>query len=258
MPTITKHNPGSFCWVELMTSDQSAAKNFYTKLFGWTYSDAPMGEAGVYTMLELNGKNVGALFQRGKQDERVPPHWNCYVAVDNVDASSSKAASLGATLMMPPFDVMDIGRMSVMQDPTGAVLSLWQGKKHTGAAVVAEPGAMCWHELGTGDDKSAGTFYTQLFGWGTKLIPGEMPYTVFSNAGQDIGGMYRLTEQMKGVPPHWLPYFQVTDCDASVQKAVSMGGTPVVPPTDIPGTGRFAYVQDPQGAIFAVIKLNPR
>ena len=258
MPIVTSHKPGSFCWAELMTSDQPAAKNFYTKLFGWTIDDAPLGDGTFYTMLKLKDQTVGALYQTTKQEAGIPPHWNCYVAVANVDDAAKKAAALGAKIMMPPFDVMDVGRMTVIADPTGAALCLWQAKKHTGAGVINEPGAACWHELGTTNGDSATKFYSQFFGWGIKPLPTTPPYTVFSNAGTDIGGMYLLTGTMAGIPPHWLPYFQVSDCDATVKQALSMGGKTIVPPMDIPGTGRFAYVQDPQGAVFAVIKLNPR
>jgi predicted enzyme related to lactoylglutathione lyase len=256
MPKVSKHPHGAFCWAELVTSDQSSAKTFYAKLFGWTAEDSPMSNDAVYTMLKLNGSNVGALYQRGKDQQNVPPHWNCYVTVDNVDESAKNVGALGGKSVLPPFDVLDVGRMSVLQDPAGAMLSLWQPKKHIGAQIINEPGAMCWQDLGTSDEKLAGKFYSQLFGWGTKLLPVTPPYTVFSNAGTDIGGMYLLDGSMAGIPPHWLPYFQVHDCDAAASKAISMGGKAIVPPTDI-SVGRFAYLQDAQGAMFAVIKLNP-
>lgn len=258
MPEVANHKPGSFCWIELMAADQPAAKQFYTQLFGWTYEDSPMGNGAFYTMLKLNGKNVGALYQREKSQEGIPPHWNCYVAVSNVDDAAKKVASLGGKTVMPPFDVMDVGRMTVLQDPAGAMLSLWQAKKHTGSQIINETGSTCWFELGTSNEQLAGKFYTSLFGWSTKPLPITPPYTIFSNSGSDIGGMYGLTEQMKGVPPHWLPYLQVADCDAIEAKAKSLGGSTVLPPTDIPGTGRFAYLKDPGGAMFAIFKPFPR
>jgi predicted enzyme related to lactoylglutathione lyase len=258
MPEVVGHKPGSFCWIELMAADQDGAKKFYTQLFGWTFEDSPMGDGTSYTMLMLRGKNVGALYQRGKQQQQTPPHWNCYVAVSDADEAARKVAALGGRTLMEPFDVFDVGRMTVLQDPTGAMLSLWQGKKHVGAGIINEPGSACWAELGTTNEATAGKFYSSLFGWSTKELPINPPYTVFNNAGTDIGGMYRLTPQMEGVPPHWLPYIQVEDCDAITSKAKSLGGSAVLPPTDIPGTGRFAYLKDPQGAMFAVIKLLPR
>src|SRR5258706_9087377 len=114
MPEVANYKPGSFCWIELMAADQPAAKKFYTHLFGWTYEDSPMGPGAVYTMLKLNGKNVGALYQREKTQESIPPHWNCYVAVSNVDDAAKKVAALGGKTVMPPFDVMDVGRRTVL------------------------------------------------------------------------------------------------------------------------------------------------
>jgi predicted enzyme related to lactoylglutathione lyase len=257
MPVLTQYTPGAFCWVELMTSDANAAKKFYAQLFNWGVDDMPVGDGTTYHMLKLKDKSVGGMYQQRKEQKNVPSHWNCYVAVDNVDESAKKVEKLGGKTIMPPFDVFEVGRMSAAQDPTGAQFFLWQAK-NVQATVVMEPGAMCWNELGTTDEKSATKFYTQLFGWGTKPIPSVLPYTVFSNRGSDIGGMYTLTKEMKGVPPNWMPYFAVADCDASDRKVASLGGKQVIPPTDIPNTGRFAYERDPQGAMFAIIKLNPR
>ncbi|MBI1803798.1 MAG: VOC family protein [Ignavibacteriae bacterium] len=257
MPTVTSHKPGSFCWVDLATTDAVAAKKFYMHLFGWTGDDNPIGNGIIYTILKSGGKDIGALYNMDKQLQGTPAQWKCYVAVSNVDEIAKKVEPLGGKLTSQPFDVFDAGRMAWIFDPTGAKLALWQAKKHAGASVINEPGAMCWNELGTNDGPSATKFYSQLFGWGTKALPVSPPYTVFSNAGTDIGGMYLLAGPMEGIPPHWLPYFQVHDCDATVSKAMSMGGKTIVPPMDIP-VGRFAYVQDPHGAVFAVIKLNPR
>ena len=82
-----------------------------------------------------------------------------------------------------------------------------------------------------------------------------MTYTSFMNGDRPAGGMYQLTADMGGVPPHWLAYFAVEDTDAKAQKAADLGGTVISPPMDIPGTGRFAIVRDPQGATFGIIKL---
>jgi uncharacterized protein len=256
MSQVTSYTPGSFCWVELMTSDASSAKSFYTQLFNWGVNDIPMGGGAFYHMLQLNGKDVGALYQRNKEQQNIPPHWACYVAVNNVDEAVKKVAALGGKTLMPPYDVFDAGRMTFIQDPTGAALALWQGKKNIGAGVINEPGSMCWSELGTNNEQAASAFYTQMFGWATKPMPITPPYTVFNNRGTDIGGMYKLDGPMAGIPPHWIPYFQVSDCDATVAKANAMGGKTVVPAMDI-AVGRFAYLQDPQGAVFAVVKLNP-
>lgn len=257
---INQAKPGSFCWFELATSDQAAAKKFYGALFGWTAQDNPMGPDGVYTIFQLRGRNVGAAcgLMPDQVKHGVPPHWGTYVAVANADAAAAKATTLGATVLAGPFDVAEHGRMAVLRDPTGAVISVWQANKHQGAGLWGEEGAFCWSELYTRDTAAATKFYTALFGWKTKVTEGAgFPYTHWQNDGCDIGGMMAIMEQWGPMPPNWTNYLQVKNCDETATKATSLGGKVCVPPTDIPNTGRFAMLQDPQGAMLSVIALVP-
>ncbi len=252
MTEVTRHEPGSFSWAELATSDSEGAKKFYAALFGWSFADSPAGPDMVYTMWKKGSKSVGAMYGLGPQQKGVPPHWNIYVTVSSADESAKKAKDLGGTLLAEPFDVMDVGRMATIRDREGAAFCVWQAKKHIGAEVVNEPGAMCWCELDTTDTESAKTFYTGLFGWGAKA-GGD--YTEFQRAGTSIGGMMKIPPEWGSVPPNWLTYFAVEDCDGTAKKASDLGGKPIVPPTTIDNVGRFAVLADPQGAVFAVIKL---
>ncbi|HKQ59165.1 MAG TPA: VOC family protein [Candidatus Eisenbacteria bacterium] len=258
MATITQHAPGTFCWPELATTDQNGAKKFYTTLLGWEFSDSDMGGGEVYTMLQLGGRALGALYTMRKEERStgVPTHWNSYVSVESADTSAAKAKSLGGTLLAEPFDVMDVGRMAIIQDPAGAVFCLWEAKKHTGAAVLGEVGALCWTELMTGDLKKAEAFYTGLFGWKTEPMPGPMQYTLFKRGADSAGGAMQITPEMGKMPSHWLVYFAVSDCDAIAAKTTALGGKIMRPPADIPNIGRFAILVDPQGGAFAVIKLE--
>ncbi len=253
-----KHPAGNFCWFELGTTDQAGAKEFYGKLFGWQFDEHPLPPemGGVYTIFMLDGKEVGACYQLGPQMPGVPTHWMPYVAVESVDATLAKVTELGGEALCPAMDVMNHGRMVAFKDPTGAALSVWQSKEHCGADMVGAPGSFCWGELATSDTAKAKEFYTKLFGWATKSseIPG-MEYTEWINGEQPIGGMMPL-QGPPGVPPHWLLYFTVEDADAAAAKAQALGGQVYVPPTDIPNTGRFTVLADPQGGAFAVIKLS--
>ncbi|HEY6866178.1 MAG TPA: VOC family protein [Candidatus Eisenbacteria bacterium] len=258
MATITQHAPGTFCWPELATSDAGGAKAFYAAVFGWTFNDTPMGEAGVYTTLRQGERSAGALYPQGKDQAGVPPHWGAYVAVANADEAAAKAEGLGARQLMAPFDVMDLGRMAVLQDPQGAIFSVWEARKHIGATVLDEPGALCWTELMTPDVSGARSFYTGLFGWAPEdMAMGPMTYTVFKLGDKSKAGMMSLTPEMGPMPPHWLSYFAVKDSDATVAKAIMAGATVIVPPTDIPAVGRFAVLQDPQGAVFGILGATP-
>jgi predicted enzyme related to lactoylglutathione lyase len=235
------------------------AKAFYTELFGWSAIDNPAGPDMVYTMLQIEGKDVAGLYQMSEEQrsQGMPPHWLSYVSVANVDERAAKAKSLGGQVLQEPFDVMDVGRMALVQDPTGAVLALWQPRAHIGARLANVPGARSWNELATNDTQVAGEFYTRLFDWGTQVQEmGPTTYTTFMNGERMNGGMLQITEEWGDVPPHWMVYFTVEDCDGSAEKAKELGGEIIVPPRDIPPVGRFAVVQDPQGAAFTIIRLN--
>src|SRR3977135_3464830 len=260
MQETPQYAPGTFCWVELATTDTEAAKKFYSGLFGWTIEDRPVGPDMVYTMLNLDGKNAGALYplDKEKQAQGSPPHGLSYASVTNADETAAKAKELGATILAGPFDVMTFGRMAVIQDPTSAVFALWQPKDHKGAGVVNVPNSFCWNELMTTDTAKDGDFYTGLFGWGKDTQNfGPLEYTMFSNGDRPAGGMLKITPEMGPIPPNWLVYFAVDDCHAKTQKANDLGATTMKPPDDIPGVGRFSILTDPQGAAFALIKLNP-
>jgi len=259
MQEIADYKPGTFCWVELGTNNGEEAKKFYTNLFGWGFTDNPIGPSEVYTILKLDDKDVGALYQLNSEmkAQGIPPHWLSYVSVTSADETAQKIKDAGGTLMKEPFDVFTLGRMAVAIDPTGAVFALWQPGTHKGAGIHNVPNSFCWNELATSDTARAGDFYSTLFGWGKNVQQmGPMTYTSFTNGDRPAGGMYKPSPEMGNVPPHWLVYFAIEDTDATVEKAGELGGKTVAPPMDIPGTGRFAIVRDPQGAVFGVIKLS--
>lgn len=258
MGSLLQHPAGNFCWFELGTNNQDAAKTFYPNLFGWQYNEHELGEGmGIYTMFTLDGKEVGAAYTLNEQQQPgVPPHWMPYVAVDNADAALAKATELGGEVVAPAFDVFDFGRMAVFKDPTGAVLSIWQPGAHYGADLVGAPGSVCWSELATRDADGAKSFYSGLFGWGFKESTDAMPYTELSNGENAIGGIIAMVgEQWHGIPPYWSIYFAVENCEQTVAQARELGGTIHMPPTDIPNVGPFSVIGDPQGAVFQVIQL---
>jgi predicted enzyme related to lactoylglutathione lyase len=260
MTTMTSYPEGRFCWIELSTTDVTAAKKFYGPLLGWSWDEHPMGPGEVYSMGKIaNGQICGAYTLNPEQKKQgVPPNWGVYVAVDSVDVTAKKAAELGGKILVPAFDVMDVGRMATIQDPTGATFNLWQAKKHAGAAVVNEPGAFDWFELSTSDPVKAAAYYAKLFGWTTSTMDmGPMKYTMCMLGETPVGGITSSDPKMKA-PPAWVVYFNVTDVDAVVRNAREMGAQVLVPPTDVPNMVRFAILQDAQHAVFGVAKsLKP-
>jgi predicted enzyme related to lactoylglutathione lyase len=254
------HEAGTFSWFELATSDANRAKAFYTELFGWKPNDVPMGaspEDGVYTMLLKDGLDVAALYPMRQQqrEEGVPPNWLSYVTVEKVDESARRARDLGGTVLSEPFDVMGVGRMSVVRDPTGAVLALWEARASIGARRINETGAACWSELATRDTAAAEKFYTRLFGWKPKTSDySGAPYTEFLLGERSVAGMMQIRDEWGPMPPCWAVYFGVQSCDESTSRAQRLGGRVLTPPTDIPGIGRFSIIQDPLGATFSTIQ----
>lgn len=258
MQEVHKYPSGTFSWADLATTDAAAAKAFYTQLFGWEANDVPAGPDSVYTMLLLQGKEVAALYALPEeaQAQNIPAHWLTYISVDDLDAVAAKVPELGGTLVMPPTDIMESGRMAKVQDPTGAIVGLWQPGTHIGARLVNIPNSMSWTELMTNDMDKATSFYTGLFGWTAKKTFFPIKYTSFHNNGREESGMMAIPKEMGEAPPAWSIYFAVADCDATVQQAEGMGASVVMKPRGIPGVGRIAVLQDPQGAVFTVAKLD--
>jgi uncharacterized protein len=245
MPNIDKHPRGHFCWIELHTTDRVAASDFYTKLFGWEAQHTPMGPNMIYTMFQLKGRAHGAATQGTNPGQ--PPNWQMFVAVDNVDEATATALALGATSPTGVGDVGEFGRMSVIRDPAGAVLSLWQAKQHPGIGIQGEPGAFCWAENYTTDTAQAIRFYKGLFGWTVKE---SAEYNEFSDGKETGGGILQIKPEWGPMPPCWVPYFMTLDCAATVARAELLGGKCVMAPRKMDGVGTIAMLADGQGAGF--------
>jgi predicted enzyme related to lactoylglutathione lyase len=255
MTHIDKHPAGSFCWIELATTDQTAAKSFYSSLFGWSPQDSPIGPGEFYTIFKLDGRDAAAGYtlRADQRAQGVPPNWMIYIAVDSADQAADKAKQLGGTVVMAPFDVMDLGRMAVIQDPTGAHFCVWQARKNSGIGIAHVAGTLCWADLSTPDAKRGSDFYSGLFGW--QIMADEKDksgYLHIKNGEHFIGGIPPAAHRQAGGPPHWLAYIWVDDVDASAAKAKQLGGKLYVDPMTIENVGRMAVIADPQGAVFAI------
>jgi len=240
-------------WIDIGTSDLAEARSFYSQLFGWTIQEGPP-EAGGYSIAELRGKPVAGL---GPQQNPGPPYWTVYINVDSADDTAAAIADNGGQMFMPPFDVMDVGRMAIAADPTGAAFGLWQPNQHKGAGIVNEPGTFSWAELVTDDVDAAKSFYGSVFGWSSETY-GEAAgaYTESKLGDRSVAGIIARPPMMPAeVPNSWVVYFSVTDTDKAVARVGELGGGTRVPPMDIE-PGRFAVVTDPAGASFSVITMK--
>jgi predicted enzyme related to lactoylglutathione lyase len=260
VPERTSYRPGTPCWVDLGTPEIDAATAFYTGLFGWHAAASPDPAAAGYVTMNLGAGEGRAVAGLMPQSADGPPvTWTTYVSVTDLDATCEAVAGAGGRVLLEPMDVLDQGRIAIFADAVGAVLGAWQPGVFPGAGVVNEPGAFCWSELACRETEVATLFYTTVFGWQAQPHPYlGVTYTEWNNPGGPAhGGMIQMDEQWpREIPPHWMVYFAVDDCDAAAVRAVELGGAAPVPPTDIQ-PGRFAVLNDPQGGHFSVIRPHP-
>jgi predicted enzyme related to lactoylglutathione lyase len=249
---------GTVGWADVAVPDTSAGAAFYSQLFGW---EVVVGESDSmsYSMFTLDGKVVAGMGELNAQQIEAgqPPVWSAYVIVDNIDAVFAKAIELGATPIMEPMDVLDAGRMFFIIDPVGAAVGFWQAGTHDGAEVFNVPGAMTWNEIASRDLPGAVSFYSELLDWTADAMDFDgFSYTMFKVGERSNGGAYDMSGMLPDeVPAHWLTWFVVEDCEATVTAAAELGGT-VIRPAEASGMGVSAVVSDPFGATFGMIAAN--
>ena len=250
--TATKVN--QLAWVDLGSSDAAAARDFYAKLFGWRVEVNPDPQYGGYAIAWVGDEQVAGIGPTMSADQ--PTVWSLYVGTTDVDATAEKVKAAGGTVVAPPFDVGDQGRMAVFQDPSGAFISGWQASAMRPFRAGAT-NTLGWAELNARGVDKAVPFYGAVFGWTTTVSPmgeGQPDYISFVSEGTPIaGGMEMMAMVPAEVPSYWMAYFNVDDVDAAYAKALELGAAEMVSPSDFPG-GRFAIVSDPQGAMFGLLK----
>jgi uncharacterized protein len=254
---------GQNVWHELMTTDVEAARRFYGEVIGWQNKAWEGADPGTpYSMWMTGDTPVGGLMTLPEPARQAgaPPHWMAYTTVDDVDATTAEATSLGAKVLQPPFDIPTIGRMAFLADPQGAAFAIYRALEPSDPPPEG-PGRFSWAELNTTDWEAAWAFYSRLFGWKerSRMEMGPMgTYFMWSDPTEKTkGGMSSAAKHMN-LPPHWLHYVTVEDMDATVARVTQHGGKVLHGPMPIPGDDVIAQCQDPQGAAFAVYAKGRR
>jgi len=250
MSERTSYAPGTPSWVDLGSPDPAAAAEFYGAIFGWEAAMDPRPEAGGYGLFNLRGRPVAGIGPQMNPD--MPPFWAVYVTVTDTDATVAEATVAGAQVVAGPMDVLDAGRMAVLQDPVGSFISCWQPGATIGAEIVNEPGSFAWNELATSDLAKAIDFYTRVFGWGRDPNDSNEGSAIFTVDGNIVCGAHAVGE---GEFPFWSVWFAVEDCDATAAQVDGLGGRIHMPPSDME-FGRGAVVADPHGAVFGIGVMN--
>jgi uncharacterized protein len=247
--------PGTPCWVDLGVGDIAKAIAFYTAQFGWQVEQGGP-ETGGYSMASLEGRSVAGIGPKtGPPD--APSTWTTYLATENADATAAKIKGAGGQLLMDPMDVMDVGRMAIALDTTGAAFGIWQARAFPGAQLTNAPGALAWNEHMSRDFEGAKAFYAAVFGYEYGDMSSEgFSYATLLLGGHEVGGIGQYPEGTPEFPAAWTTYFATANTDDSVAQAAKGGGTVLRPAEDSP-YGRLATVTDDQGAVFSLISLPP-
>jgi predicted enzyme related to lactoylglutathione lyase len=241
---------GAPVWIELASSDLAASHSFYTQLLGWEV-EPPSPEFGGYTNLRKDGVRIAGSMDKPEMQPG-PDAWLVYMSSTDCAATCDAAAAAGAMVMVPAMDVLTLGRMAVMLDPTGAAVGAWESWEHTGFGFWDEPGAPSWFELHTRDYAGALEFYAKAFGWTFEVEPGSpaFEYSRMVIDGESLAGVMGAAEFLpEGVSSNWQIYFETADIDASVAKVQALGGSLIHPIDDSP-YGRLAACLDSTGAMF--------
>jgi predicted enzyme related to lactoylglutathione lyase len=280
MPERDGYIHGVPCWVDTSQPDPEAAVAFYSGLFGWEFEDVmPPESEGKYFVARLRGGDVAAV---GSLPEGAPPMamWNTYIWVESAEETATKVLDAGGTTLMGPFDVMDAGRMAVFADREGAAFCVWQAKRHKGAQIVNEAGALNFNGLNTRDVEGAKSFYGSVFGWQTLSLDGGIEMWTLPGYGDHleqgnpdlrkhmaeagapegfedvVASITRIPDDQPDVAAHWDVTFAVDDADATAAKATELGGNVIVAPIDAPWV-RMTVLADPEGATFIASKFVP-
>jgi hypothetical protein len=250
---------GTFNWVDLNAKDMERAKAFYGQLFGWTFELQDTRGGPPYGIFFLRGKQAAGVGRMSDEmiSQGVSSMWNTYVSTDDIDATEKAIETNGGRLMFETMTVLEAGKMNFARDPEGATFAIWEPIGHAGVEVYNEPDSFCWSERATRDLDDVEQFYGAVFDWQFRReeVPVSKMSMIHNAKGREQGHALLMTDEWEGVPPHWSPYFAVADCDATVERAKSLGGANPVPPFDI-DVGRMAALADPDGATFYVIRIK--
>ena len=254
MTTHDTYAQGTPCWADVWTDDPAAGRAFYAGLFGWEWEVNPDPAFGGYSIASLGGKRVVGL--SGTMVPDMPTAWVTYLAVDDADGFAAAVPAAGGTVVGPPMDIADQGRMALATDPAGAFFGVWQQARHRGSELVNEPGTVVWNELVAPDIDTEAEFYRATLGVTFEDMAGSDPsmpvYKLIKAGGRSVGGAMPPMPEMGDLPPHWGIYFEVADADAAVKQAQDLGARVLSPVQPTP-QGPMATLADPQGGAFAVI-----
>lgn len=248
---------GDFCWYDYMANDVDKAKAFYGEAIGWKTQE--WGNEGYQMWMLTDETAIGGVMKLPEEAAKMgaPPHWMSFIATDDVDASANRCKELGGNILAEPWDLPEVGRIAVLQDPHGAVFGVTAFEDEMTPPSGETPGAFSWSELWANDVDTAFDFYSDLFGWkkGHAMEMGDDTgtYQMFDANGATVGGMMKKPDEMPMAA--WTFCITTDDLDAATGRIEQNGGSIMNGPMDVPN-GRCCYYNDNQGGVFALYEFS--
>ena len=255
-PASQEHHLGKVIFVELVTPDLAAAKQFYAGLFGWTFRDIQAGGTR-YAEASLDGRPVAGLVHKDvPAGEHRQPVWLSFIAVRDVDAARTIALQHGAKVLFEPHSLPNRGREAVFADPQGAIFAVLASSSGDPPDVLAAPGEWIWSSLITGDPDTDAAFYQTLFDYEVFESPADegTRHLMFASDNYLRASANPLPASKPNMHPHWLNFVRVDDADKMTAKVVALGGRVLVEPRADRHGGKVAVVADPLGARFGLLE----
>lgn len=256
VPPKTRY--GDFCWVEHASPDPAETSRFYTSLLGWLDLSIEQVPVSGYRILAAGEEWLAGVLPMTEEQlgEDHSGRWISFVRVEDLSRTLQRAGKLGARLCGAKRAIDGFGRAAVLQDPQGVIFALWQPDPLPAADYVGSPGQPCWFEISCSDAEAAAAFFQSLFGWEVERsvsAEGE-DFWILRNQGLVIGGLQEMEESFGAAPAQCLPFLSVRDCDATILAAKEAGAYVVLIPTELPGVGRHAVLEDSSGAAFGILE----
>ena len=255
-PPSQEHHIGKLIFVQLVTPDIAAAKQFYGELFGWTFRDIQAGGTK-YAEAFLDGRLLAEIIHKQvPASEHRQPAWLSFFAVGDVDAAKKAALQHGAKVLFEPHSVPDRGREAVFADPQGAVFAVLASSSGDPPDVLAAPGEWIWSSLITSDPDTDAAFYQTLFDYEVFELPASpgAQHLLLASDNYARASANTLPANKPKAHPHWLNYARVEDTVKMTAKVVALGGRVLVEPRVDRHGGKVAVVADPLGAPFGLLE----
>lgn len=244
---------GFIVWYDVMSVDEAATSTFYSALFGWDFSSDPRPNDG-YRMAMFQGQGFGGSMPW--QTENGRSAWMIYIQVTGIEELVARAREQGASIYVELMEIPDVGKFAMLGDPTGAALYLLEllpQRRAVSTGYGRGPGHIIWNELITTDIAQAAAFYRDIVGW--ELVPmsdDPLGYTVAKVDGAPVAGLFQPATPPSGSA--WIMSVSTNDVDATIDRAVALGGAVIHAASTIPGVGRTAWIADPTGGLVGLMQ----